>query len=222
MNNFYNFLKSQIFLKLVLVHLISLFNIWAFGISWFLSYNFLYTATFILPSAVKKLFKNKYKEEKIDYIFRFIIKDKEKTMWKGSLDLRKKINPFQIPATAFLSKNFLHREKDKPAVIHKNGDREWWFLGQLHREKEPAIIRANGDKEYWHKHNLILIQYANGTQEWYNGYQLHRYEKPAIEYKNGDYEYWSHGKRHRDNGPAVKVGKKEVWYTDGEIIRVKN
>lgn len=42
----------------------------------------------------------------------------------------------------------LHRT-DGPALVHANGDREWWVNGKRHRTDGPALVRANGCKEWW-------------------------------------------------------------------------
>ncbi len=42
----------------------------------------------------------------------------------------------------------LHRE-DGPAVILKNGDKEWYLNGLAHREDGPAVICSDGIVEYW-------------------------------------------------------------------------
>ena len=61
--------------------------------------------------------------------------------------------------------NLLHRGDDQPAVIRSNGQREWWFYGQMHREgDQPAFEDQN-----------------NKTYAWYQQGQLHREGgKPAI------------------------------------------
>jgi hypothetical protein len=51
----------------------------------------------------------------------------------------------------------LHRENDEPAIIYKNGDKEWFCHGLFHRQLLPATIyiyrRPNGSyfqtEEYW-------------------------------------------------------------------------
>ena len=59
---------------------------------------------------------------------------------------------------------------DEPAVVWKNGTKEWYFDGLLHRFEKPAIEYANGDKEYW-----------------YIGQRLRR-DGPAVIY--GNKQYW--------------------------------
>lgn len=43
----------------------------------------------------------------------------------------------------------VHREADQPAVLHKSGTREWHVNGKCHRVNGPAIVHFNGDVEYW-------------------------------------------------------------------------
>lgn len=41
------------------------------------------------------------------------------------------------------------------------------------------------------------------TKEWYLHGKKHREDGPAVEYTNGDQEYWVNGKRHREGSPAI-------------------
>ena len=65
----------------------------------------------------------------------------------------------------------------------KNGTKEWYVNGKLHREDGPAIERANGYKEWW----------VNG--------QLHREDGPAVEWANGTKSWYVNGKFIRKEGP---------------------
>ena len=59
----------------------------------------------------------------------------------------------------------IHKHRlDGPAVIHPNGTRFWFFLGNLHCENGPAIIYPDGKKEYYLDGNLL-------EKEWYQKYQ---------------------------------------------------
>lgn len=44
---------------------------------------------------------------------------------------------------------FLHRTRDRPAVINCDGSLEWWYNGEKHRENGPAVIYLNGRLEWW-------------------------------------------------------------------------
>ena len=35
-----------------------------------------------------------------------------------------------------------HRNHDKPAIIHPNGDKEWWMYDKLHIKKVTDILRG--------------------------------------------------------------------------------
>ena len=78
-----------------------------------------------------------------------------------------------------------------------------WLNGQYHRINNPAIEYANGDKFWYYEGQLHrplgegpAIEFANGTKYWYYEEQLHRPlgEGPAIEYANGEKELLSNGK----------------------------
>ena len=119
--------------------------------------------------------------------------------------------------------NLLHRKKG-PAVELKNGDKQWWNYGKLHRDNNlPAVEYSNGDKKWWINDEQYFLQ-ENGTKEFINSYrtgsrELHRRDLPAVEYPNGDQEWWLWGKRHRLDGPAVIIGNKQFWFEEGEFIK---
>ena len=96
---------------------------------------------------------------------------------------------------------------DGPAVIYKNGDKEWWVNDLLHRVDGPAIIR--NDEMYRSKEWLI-----NGNH--------HRTDGPAVEYTHNDgwyiNEWYQDGKHHRTDGPAIESTHPEQpneWYHHG-------
>jgi hypothetical protein len=113
----------------------------------------------------------------------------------------------------------LHRDGDFPAVT-SNGAMKWYKFGKCHRENDlPAHIISDGT-QFWYKNGIeyTFSKYENGTKEWRDNYGiLHNYHGPAIIYSNGDVEYWVRGKRHRINGPAVIIGKKQYFFEFGEF-----
>lgn len=68
----------------------------------------------------------------------------------------------------------LHRS-DGPAVIHPNGDQEWYDDGQRHRVDGPAIEKST-------------------CKIWYNRGKRHRTDGPAVIHVDGRVEYWLNGK----------------------------
>ncbi len=60
--------------------------------------------------------------------------------------------------------NCLIHRLNGPAVIHENGDKEWFFYGKRHRNNGPAIKSANNEFDYYYSYG-----------------QLHRIDGPAIE-----------------------------------------
>jgi hypothetical protein len=110
------------------------------------------------------------------------------------------------------SDNELDRGGDEPAVIHRDGTREWW------RNGVP-----------WRVGGRPMVIDCNGTQKWLRGDVLHRGcgscaacaggfpcedDLPAVVYGDGSEAWWHHGKRHRGGGkPAyVDADGSELWY----------
>lgn len=74
---------------------------------------------------------------------------------------------------------------DGPAVIHSNGDCEYWVDNVIHRADGPAIIHVDGTLEY----------FMHG--------KLHRVDGPAVIGFDGRLEWYVNGVRHRVDGPAI-------------------
>jgi hypothetical protein len=86
---------------------------------------------------------------------------------------------------------------DGPAVVHPNGDQEWWTDGSRRNEDDkPSIVRATGRKEWWNGDQQYIV-FSSGDQMWLkilNGVEaLHRIDGPAIIRVNGDQEWWEYG-----------------------------
>ena len=83
----------------------------------------------------------------------------------------------------------------------EDGDRFWYFNGQLHREDGPAI------------------EQANGFRSWYVNGKLHREDGPALEMADGVRSWWINGERHRLDGPAVEMANgSRKWYLNGKQL----
>ncbi|MEI8270354.1 MAG: hypothetical protein WCG45_03210 [bacterium] len=127
--------------------------------------------------------------------------------------------PESLTSEIWKKGNVLHRKK-APAVSHSDGEKQWCYNGQWHRDNDlPAVIMPYGDV-YFYKHGFRynFVEYENGTKEYYNFRNfLHRENEPAVVYSNGDEEWWFMGERHRINGPAVVIGNKRYWFHYGEF-----
>jgi hypothetical protein len=91
----------------------------------------------------------------------------------------------------------VHQENG-PAIVWKNGQRDWFLNGKRHRIDGPAVIEQNGKTEWW----------VNDKR--------HREDGPAFEHINGRKEWFFNGKPHRIDGPAVvdPEGVNE-WFING-------
>ena len=58
-----------------------------------------------------------------------------------------------------------------------------------------------------------------GHKEWYLHGKRHREDGPAIEYTHGRKGWFLNGKRHREDGPAIEYhdGSKR-WYLHDEVV----
>jgi len=92
----------------------------------------------------------------------------------------------------------IHRDDNEPAVIHPNGDREWWRYG----------------------HKLRTVK-SDGTIMLYWGRVLHCSDGPAIIRPDGTKEWYCKGARHRVSGPAItRPDGSEEWYHFGEPVNL--
>lgn len=92
-----------------------------------------------------------------------------------------------------------NNQESPPVTVHRDGTKQWFLNGKLHRIGAPATM------------------WPNGTNFWYQHGKLHRDDAPAIEWANGDKEWWHHDKRHRSNGPAIEYADGlKAWYLNGE------
>ncbi|RTK95513.1 MAG: hypothetical protein EKK64_06740 [Neisseriaceae bacterium] len=115
----------------------------------------------------------------------------------------------------------LHR-KNGPAVFHSDGEKQWCYNGQWHRDNDlPAVSLPNGDVYFYRNgFRYNFVEQENGTKEYYNSKNsLHKENGPAVIYSNGDEEWWFLGRKHRIDGPAVIYGNKQYWFHRGEFIK---
>ena len=75
------------------------------------------------------------------YGFYYVHDEKNDFLFHGGLRLNK-FNFNRISKFSY---------KNCPAVVYRNGTKEWRFFGELHRKDAPAVIYGNGDYEYWKK-----------------------------------------------------------------------
>ena len=138
---------------------------------------------------------------------------------------------YQHGTQAWYQNNLLHRDSDdQPAVIDADGSRQWYYMGDLHRDSDqPAVITANGSRMWYfrgHLHRDAIDQpsiiNADGSCSWYCLGDLHREnDQPARIYADGTCEWWYHGKHHRDKDQPAIIGSdgRREWYRYGYYHR---
>jgi len=82
-----------------------------------------------------------------------------------------------------------HSKNDLPAIEYANGEKYWFWYGELHRENGPAWISSNGNKKW----------YANG--------KLHRLDGPAFELANGKKYWFIEGKKYTEEEFKQQITK---------------
>ena len=91
---------------------------------------------------------------------------------------------------------------DQPTLhMARDGTKQWWLNGKLHREDGPAV------------------EHADGSKEWYLNGKIHREDGPAFEGADGTKEWYLNGNPHREDGPAFEYADgTKVWYLNGTEI----
>lgn len=123
---------------------------------------------------------------------------------------------------------------DGPAVEYPNGDKEWYFHGELHRLDGAAAISHRGDKAWYvsgKKHRLDgpAIEVVNGERQWWirgvkkTEEEFNRIvEHVRVETSPGGDRFYLNGsgKLSRTDGPAgEKANGDRLWIVDGQIHR---
>ena len=109
-------------------------------------------------------------------------------------------------------------------ITSKNGDKEWYKDGELHREDGPACEYADGDK-YWylndkcHREDGPAIECASGSKEWYINGLRHREDGPAVEYVSGD-KYWYLNDKGYSESDYWKEIEKKKDNCNGKIVEI--
>lgn len=124
-------------------------------------------------------------------------------------------------------KGHLHRH-DGPAIIHSNGDTEWFQYGKRHRLNGPAVIMI--EMEQWFQFGLLhrldgpaVIETFTDISKWCVNGRLHREnDKPA--YKSPlELQWRKDGKLHRENGPArIRIFGDGSCYKTWYIVGVQH
>ncbi len=86
--------------------------------------------------------------------------------------------------------------------IDKDGTKEWFLDGYLHREDGPAV------------------EFVNGNKMWFINGNKHREDGPAIDDVDGTKYWYINDIPHREDGPAVEhVDGEKSWYYNGKNIK---
>jgi len=94
--------------------------------------------------------------------------------------------------------------------------------GVIEHYDENSVLRKVEvpDGALWSRNHLTFSD-IGGVAYFDSEHNLHNDNGPAVEYAGGGRRaWWIHGKRHRENGPALidRMGTEE-WYQNGELHR---
>lgn len=85
--------------------------------------------------------------------------------------------------------------------VDRDGIKQWYRHGKLHRKRGPAEESPHGDKRW----------YLNGV--------LHRKDGPAVENASGLKCWFVNGMRHREDGPAIEnPNNSDSWYLNDVFL----
>jgi hypothetical protein len=93
-------------------------------------------------------------------------------------------------------KNGIKHRDGKPAVILKDGTKEWWLYGKRHCSNGPAM------------------EWTSGSMEWWLDGKRHRDNAPAVIASTCS-EWWVNGQPHRVDGPSYESTHSAEWYIEG-------
>jgi hypothetical protein len=66
-----------------------------------------------------------------------------------------------------------------------------------------------------------VVTDQKGTRSWYNHGRRHRDDGPAVINSKGDREWWFDNQRHRVDGPAVeRANGDREWWVNGKLHRI--
>lgn len=110
-----------------------------------------------------------------------------------------------------------------PAVIRKNGTREWWQNGERFRENDlPHVVHEDGTQEWFigrlpgRNGDKPATIYADGTREWCIDGRLDRADdKPSLIHANGTLQWNCKGRPHRDKRSPTGELLPAVIHPDG-------
>jgi hypothetical protein len=69
---------------------------------------------------------------------------------------------------AYFKDGVFHRDDDLPAVIYKNGQKEWWINGKLERRNANPVVIFENKSELWFSTLSEDDDYHHNTYFYYN------------------------------------------------------
>ena len=115
---------------------------------------------------------------------------------------------------------------DETTIFYKKGTLQYHIdynkMGVIHRENGPAIIYKNGHKEWVingksHRLDGPAIEFANGEKHWIVNGERHRTDGPAIININNECIWYIKGK-------ILSVDKQKKltnWYNNKNLANLK-
>jgi hypothetical protein len=153
---------------------------------------------------------------------------------------------------AYFKDGVFHRDDDLPAVIRKNGQKEWWFDGELKRSRSSDRSTQSVDLKRNNSNPMIIFgdnsemwfsyEFTDDTETVFTAKYYHHRSENKGDYSNTEtivshlgfllpkevYTdktnrfYDEDGKYHRDPDPFSGVGRPAVIYENGDVEYWKN
>ncbi|RTK95519.1 MAG: hypothetical protein EKK64_06770 [Neisseriaceae bacterium] len=166
-----------------------------------------------------------------------IVKENLKTAYLNKEQKRKNFKDvvYDVKDRIWIKDNYVHRDKDLPAVENFCGTKHWYLYGRRHRDNnKPAVVfsynkLSSHQKEHFFIHGKkYIINQKDGFKEFLfipsskfsttnqDEAILHSINgMPSVVFDNGTKEWYFDGKLHREKDkPAIEYsnGDKEYWF----------
>ncbi len=114
--------------------------------------------------------------------------------------------------TIWFKKGVMHRDGDRPAYVHADGTLRFYKEGKLHRDDDkPALVVPGRNDEYYHEGQRVRKK--NPGQP----VAVHYLGEKVV----GEEYVDEQGLKHREGGPAFRMGNVCQYFEHGLLVRTE-